>query len=271
MSDGIFKTRDGCRLAYVDDGQGLPVLWQHGLGADRNQPGEVFPAMDGIRRISLECRGHGASELGDVQGISIGQFADDAISLLDHLGVERVVVGGISLGAAISLRLAALHPERTVGLILARAAWVDEQGPEALKIYREVAGLLAEYGSDEGAKQFEKSVRLQEVETVSPDNAASMRSFFKRNPESTVALLSRIPAQGPGVSRADMGCLDLPTLVIANGEDFVHPVETSRTLSQLIPGSTFRLITSKTVSRQQYVEEFAEALRDFLGPMRSRS
>lgn len=158
-----------------------------------------------------------------------------------------------------------------MGLILARAAWVDEQGPEALKIYREVAGLLAEYGSDEGAKQFEKSVRLQEVETVSPDNAASMRSFFKRNPESTVALLSRIPAQGPGVSRADMGCLDLPTLVIANGEDFVHPVETSRTLSQLIPGSTFRLITSKTVSRQQYVEEFAEALRDFLGPMRSRS
>lgn len=67
-----------------------------------------------------------------------------------------------------------------------------------------------------------------------------------------------------------MGCLDLPTLVVANGEDFVHSVETARTLSGLIPGSQFRLITSKTVSRQQYVEEFQQALQEFLEPMRSR-
>jgi len=270
MSGGTFETRDGCRLAYADEGQGFPVLWQHGLGADRNQPGEVFPAIDGIRRITLECRGHGTSQLGDVQAITIAQFADDVIALLDYLEVSRVVVGGISLGAAISLRLVALHPERTAGLILARPAWVDEQGPEALRIYREVAELLAEYGPEEGKERFEASPRLREVEAVSPDNAASMRGFFKRDLASTVALLSRIPEQGPGVSRVEMECLDLPTLVLANGEDFVHSVETARTLSGLIPGSQFRLITSKTVSRQQYVEEFQQALQEFLEPMRSR-
>jgi pimeloyl-ACP methyl ester carboxylesterase len=271
MSGGTFETRDGCRLAYVDEGAGLPVLWQHGLGADRNQPAEVFPAMEGVRRITLECRGHGASQLGDGQGITIAQFADDAMALLDHLGVERAVVGGISLGAAIGLRLAALHPERTAGLILARPAWVDERGPETLRIYREVAELLAKYGPEEGVRHLEASLGLQAVESVSRDNADSMRSFFNRDLVSTVALLSRIPTQGPGIRRAEIECLNLPTLVIANGQDFVHSVETAQTLHNLIPGSQFRLITSKTVSRQQYVGEFKQALQEFLEPMRSRS
>jgi pimeloyl-ACP methyl ester carboxylesterase len=270
MSEDTFKTRDGCRLAYLDEGRGFPVLWQHGLGADRNQPAEVFPAMDGVRRITMECRGHGDSELGDVQAISIAQFTEDAVALLGHLGIERVAVGGISLGAALSLRLAALHPERAVALIQARPAWVDEQSPESLKIYRDVAELLAEYGSDEGAKRFETSSLLGEVEAVSPDNAASLRGFFKRDLTSTVALLSRIPTQGPGIAGADISRLNLPTLVIANGQDFVHSVETARTLGDLIPGSKFSLITSKTVSRQQYVEEFRQALRDFIEPMRGR-
>lgn len=271
MSGGTFKTHDGCCLAYVDEGQGFPVLWQHGLGADRNQPAEVFPSMNGIRRITLECRGHGASRLGDVQAITIAQFVRDAIALLDDLGVERAAVGGISLGAAIALRLAARYPERAAGLILARPAWVDEQAPKALRIYQDVAALLAEYGPDEGVKRLDESPRLREVEAVSPDNAASMRGFFKRDLTSTVALLSRIPAQGPGVARAEMGSLDLPALVIANGQDFVHSVEIAQTLNGLIPGSQFRLITSKTVSRQKYVTEFQQALQAFLEPMRRRS
>ncbi len=135
--------------------------------------------MEGVRRITLECRGHGASQLGEVSAITIAQFARDAIALLDHLGVDRAVVGGISLGAAIALRLAALYPERAAGLILGPAqAWVDERGPADVENLPDVAELLAEYGPDEGARRLEALPRMREVEAVSPDNAASMRSFF---------------------------------------------------------------------------------------------
>jgi pimeloyl-ACP methyl ester carboxylesterase len=272
MSGGYLETPDGCRLAFVDEGEGMPVLWQHGLGADRTQPAEVFPAIDGIRRITLECRGHGLSALGDSRALSIAQFADDAVLLLDHLGIERAAVGGISLGAAVALRIAVMRPERTSALILARPAWVDADGPEQLQIYRDVAELLAQHGADEGLTRLEASERLREVEAASPDNAASMRGFFRRrNPASTVALLRHIPVQGPGVQRGDISRLDLPTLVIANREDYVHPVKTAQTLAELIPGSTLRIITSKTVSREDYVVEFERALRDFLTPMRNPS
>ncbi len=272
MSQRTFETRDGCALAFADVGQGLPVLWQHGLGADRSQPAEVFPDIDGLRRITLECRGHGASALGEAAAISIAQFTEDAVALLDHLGVERAVVGGISLGAAIALRIAVLHPERVLGLVLARPAWVDEDAPDALCIYRDVAEFLSVYGPGEGKRRFEALPRLAEVEAVSPDNAASLRGFFdRRDPSSTIALLSRIPAGGPGVSRERMRALDVATLIIANDRDYVHPLETARMLARLIPGAQFREITSKTVDRTRYVDEFKEALRDFLGARKGAS
>ena len=115
MTDGTFRTEDGCLLAYEDVGEGMPVLWQHGLGADRTQPAEVFPAIPGIRRLTLECRGHGNSEMGDTSRLSIATFAADAIALLDHLRIRQAIVGGISLGAALSMRLAALALRESCG------------------------------------------------------------------------------------------------------------------------------------------------------------
>ena len=129
------------------------MLWQHGLGATQAQAAEVFPESSRFRRITMECRGHGDSELGAPAGLSIPQFADDAIGLLDHLGVRRAVVGGISLGAAIALRLAVHHLERVSELIIARPAWINEAAPERLRIYLDVAELLAQYGPERGLER----------------------------------------------------------------------------------------------------------------------
>ncbi len=264
MSMLDFQTADGCRLTYSDQGFGLTVLWQHGLGADHNQPTEVFPSTEGIRRITLECRGHGASELGDTQAISIAQFADDAIALLDHLGVERAVFGGISLGAAIALRLAAMHPKRVVALILARPAWIAENAPHRMKIYQEVAHLLIEYGPKQGAIRFEASPLLHEIESISPDNATSLRRFFERNPVTTAPLLALIPLEGPRISRSDILALECPTQVIANRQDFIHSLDTAEILASLITHSRLSVITSKTVNRRQHISEFQEVLSAFL-------
>ena len=265
MSGGEFRVADGCRLAYEVQGEGLPVLWQHGLGADRTQPAEVFPDLPGVRRITLECRGHGRSDLGDEAGLSIAQFADDALALLDHLGVDRAVVGGISLGAAIALRLAALYPARVSALVLARPAWVDEEGPERLAIYRDVAELLRDFGPEEGRQRLLALPRYRALAQASPDNAASMRWFFDRpRPDTTVALLDRIPRQGPGVARDVIARLHLPTRVIANDQDDVHPLAVARTLAILIPEADLSVVTSKTVDRERYVAEFRAALADVL-------
>jgi pimeloyl-ACP methyl ester carboxylesterase len=264
MTRASFKTRDGCLVNYVDEGDGMPVLWQHGLGATQAQVAEVFPKTSNLRRITLECRGHANSELGAPEGLSIVQFADDAAGLLDHLGVGRAVVGGISMGAAIALRLAVQHPERVSQLIVARPAWVSEAAPENLRIYLDVAELLEHYGAERGVERLQSTERYRMVMRESPDNAASMRGFFTREPASTVALLSRIPAQGPGVTREQMSRLALPTLVIANEGDHVHSIATATAVTGLIPGAALKIIPSKNSNRDAYVKAFEAALDEFL-------
>ena len=265
MSTGLFTTEDGCALSYEVSGNGMPVLWQHGLGADRKQAAEVFPSMPGIQRITLECRGHGESELGDPERLSIVQFAADAVGLFDHLAIDRLVVGGISLGAAISLRLAATVPNRVKALILARPAWVDHAAPATMKPYLVIADLLRKFGAEEGLRLYDRSEVLAAVQNISPDNAASLRGFFSRKgEESTIELLSRIPLDGPGVSATEIAKIAVPTGVIANGEEYVHPIRYAEQLRNLIPGSSLQIITSKTMDRAFYLSEFRAAIASFL-------
>lgn len=259
-----FRTSDGCRLGYVDEGTGTPVLWQHGLGATQAQVAEVFPATSHLRRITLECRGHADSELGTPDALTIPRFAEDAIELLDYLGVGRAVVGGISMGAAIALRLAVRHPQRVRAVVVARPAWIDETVPERLAIYADVAVLLAQLGPVQGLRSLESSRRYRMLLNESPDNAASMRGFFTRNPATTVALLGRIPLQGSGVSRDGLSRLALPALVIANEGDYVHSISMATEIAALIPGATLRIIPAKNAAWGGYVEAFRAALEEFL-------
>jgi pimeloyl-ACP methyl ester carboxylesterase len=265
VKEGWLLTPDGCRLAYADVGSGTPVVWQHGLGADRHQPAEVFPDAAGVRRITLECRGHGSSGLGSPARLSIAQFTSDVVQLLDHLGIEKAVVGGISLGAAITLRLAATAPGRVKALILARPAWVEASAPATLRPYLLVAQLLRKFGAEEGLRRFVRSEEYATVQRASPDNAASLQGFFARaHAESTMELLARIPLDGPGVSRAKIAAIRVPTLIVGNAEDFVHPLDYASALQQSIRGARLRVIPSKSVDKALHEAELREALASFL-------
>jgi pimeloyl-ACP methyl ester carboxylesterase len=264
MSNPSFLTSDGCRLAYESVGEGLPVVWQHGLGANRRQPADVFPDVQGIRRITLECRGHGDSELGDARRLSIATFTEDAIALMNHLGVRKAVVGGISLGGAIALRRAALHPERTCGLVIARPAWIDGPSPETMSPYAVVAEYIAESGTEKGLERFLRSDVLRKVQRVSPDNALSLQAYFAQaNPGSTVQLLSRIAKDAPAVGDL-ISTISVPALIIANDQEFVHPLDYALAVQSKLPHSQLRIITSKTIDASAYRKEFALALREFL-------
>jgi len=272
MPAATFIARDGTRLGYEVAGEGRPIFWQHGLGADRGQPAEVFPEVVGWQRITLECRGHGMSETGDEDKLSVATFSEDVLDLAMHLALETYYIGGISLGAAIALRVASLAPEAVNGLILARPAWVTDAAPPTLKPYIEVASLWQQFGKEEGATKFAVSQSLADVQAVSPDNAQSLCWFFDRpRADSTVALLSRIPLDGPGVSLEAIGKLSLPVLVIGNDRDYVHPLATARELAELIPGAAFREITGKSTSKERYVAEFRDAIASFLSGQEARA
>jgi pimeloyl-ACP methyl ester carboxylesterase len=250
--------RDGLELAGSDAGEGPAVVFQHGLGGDDSQVSEAFP-QNGFRRLTLECRSHGGSAKGN--GFSIAQFADDVLAFADARGVRRFAAGGISMGAAIVLRIAVLAPQRVSALILVRPAWTWEPAPANMRAFVELSGYLKRGGkADFGASPLAK-----ELAVTAPDNLASMLKFFDAaDPANTATLLTAIAGDGPGVSERDVRAIGAPTLVIGNAIDHVHPLAHARALASAIPGAAFFEIAAKALDKPRHLTELRAAIGAFL-------
>ncbi|MFE3192714.1 alpha/beta fold hydrolase [Nocardia sp. NPDC059240] len=108
-----FTTWDGLELNYtVWEGEGVPVVLQHGIVADTNANWMSVGVVAALRRagrhiISLDARGHGRSEKPhDAARYSWQFMADDVRALFDELGLDRVALVGYSMGGIISLLVA---------------------------------------------------------------------------------------------------------------------------------------------------------------------
>lgn len=119
-----FTAPDGTRLAFRDDGAGLPLLCLPGLTRTMADFDYLIPHLPPLRLIRMDYRGRGASDWTGAATYTIEQEAKDALALLDHLGVERVALLGTSRGGLIGMVLGAVARRRLMGLIL------NDVGPE---------------------------------------------------------------------------------------------------------------------------------------------
>ncbi|MDB5556818.1 MAG: alpha/beta hydrolase family protein [Rhizobium sp.] len=262
----VFRPLDSdAELVVHDHGSGMPVLFQHGLGGGEAQVAQVFPDGGKWRRITVECRGHGASTLGSRRPFSIAMFAADVIAMADQLGIDRFVAGGISMGAALALHLAKARPERVVGLILVRPAWAFEPAPENMRPIREVADLIKSHPLQEARTIFGASETTERLRSEAPDNLASLLGYFDRPDISAFAdVLADIAADGTGVSKADAARFEMPTLVIGNRMDAVHPLATAEVLANAIPGALFIEVPAKATDPTAHSAAIRAALHHFL-------
>ena len=114
-----FAEINGQRIRYEDSGgDGAPVILAHGFLMDREMFAPQMEALSGeFRVITWDERGFGETEF-DGEPFTYWDSAADCLALLDHLGIERAVVGGMSQGGFLSLRAALTAPERVRALVL---------------------------------------------------------------------------------------------------------------------------------------------------------
>lgn len=262
----IDLSRDGVTLSGFDTDAGPAVLFQHGLGADKSQVAEIFPGDLPLRRLTLECRGHGSSDAGFPPSFSIATFADDALAFVDRAGAGSFMAGGISMGAAIALRLTVLCPQRVKALILIRPAWLCEAAPDNMRPFIEVAEhLLSDQSPESALARFRASPTARQLAETAPDNLASLESFFLRPDRRSIArLLSAIATNGPGIGAANLEALRVPAIVVGNAGDHIHPLEMARTLAGRIPGAEFVEVTAKSIDRPRHIADVRSVIRAFL-------
>lgn len=124
METQFFTADDGTKLAYSDEGAGVPVLCLAGLTRNMADFDYVAPHLEGVRLIRMDYRGRGQSEWSGAESYTVPREARDALQLLDHLGLERAAVLGTSRGGLIGLLLAIMGHHRLIGLCL------NDVGPE---------------------------------------------------------------------------------------------------------------------------------------------
>jgi pimeloyl-ACP methyl ester carboxylesterase len=120
----FFTTSDGTRLAYDDQGAGLPLLCLPGLTRTMADFDYLIPHLPPLRLIRMEYRGRGASQWTGAASYTVPQEGKDALELLDHLGLPKAAILGTSRGGLIGMLLAAVAHDRLLGLCL------NDVGPE---------------------------------------------------------------------------------------------------------------------------------------------
>lgn len=246
-------------LALHHRGSGKAFVFQHGLCGDARQTFEAAPDLPGWQLSTLDCAGHGFAPANPP--FSMARFADDVITVMETLP-GPVVLGGISMGAAIATRIAVLRPDLVRGLVLVRPAWVCETAPPNMQPNAEVGRMIA---AGTGRAAFENGPTGQHLAQVAPDNLASLLGFFDREPlAETARLLTSIAADGPGLTGIDLTNLKFPVLVCGTAQDAVHPLALARDLAALIPGAKFTELPPKAAHKPAHLAALHTAIAAFL-------
>jgi pimeloyl-ACP methyl ester carboxylesterase len=236
---------DGQRLAYTVYGEGSrTTVLLPGLLLSQNMQAPLARSLTerGNRVITLDPLGHGASSRPlDAWRYSITAFAQQTVALLDHLKIERAVVGGTSLGANITLEVALQAPDRLAGMIIempvldnAIAACGAAFTPLlfALKFGEPAMALLAR-----GARAIPRKPL--------PFLARIGLDWVSQDPGPSAAVLSGILYGRAAPGHHERCRLETPALVIGHPRDPVHPFSDAGMLASELPNA--RLVNARSI------------------------
>lgn len=230
-----------------------PLVFLHGLGAGKNRTTSSLSHLKNTHLIAPDLPGHGDSMSFDPATYSFDSFADHVIDLMDHLGIEKCNLGGLSMGSGITLNIALRYPDRFKKLIILRPSWLDSPQPAHLK-------LVADAGEMPQA-EFEA---LPEFQTLLAANepVASSISVVYQHPDN--AVLSRMWNSSPFPSLSDLRSITAPALVMSSPRDDLHPESVASAIANSLPNSQLIPLPARYYEPEAYQESLNQHINQFL-------
>lgn len=264
-------TDDGVRLHYDETGTGFPILFIHEFAGDhRSWEPQVRHFSRRYRCVTYAARGYPPSDVPDDPGAySQDRAVADAITVLDHAGIDRAHVVGLSMGGFCTLHLGLRHPERAASLVVAGCGYGAQ--PEKNAGFRaeceRVAEAYAAQGSRGVADWYAQGPARVQFQNKDPRGWAKFdRILGEHSPVG--ARLTQLGVQRLRPSlydlRDDLSALRVPTLVISGDEDDAC-LETDIMLKRTIPtaGLTVFPKTGHTINLEE-PDLFNRTVTDFL-------
>lgn len=244
---------NGIEIDYEVSGRGPAVLLSHGYSATRRMWDDQHRALgDRYRVISWSIRGHGETESpADPAAYSADLTVADMRALLAHVGVERAVIGGLSLGGYVSLAFYLAHPE------MVRALVICDSGPG----YRNAD---ARRQWNERAEERAVALETRGLDALGKSREVRESASLHRSAQGLARAARGMLAQEGSRVIDGLGGIAVPTLIIVGDKDqpFVAPCEY---MAKKIPGARLEVIRDAGHSSNlDQPEAFNRVLRDFL-------
>jgi len=236
---------DGHRLAYTVHGEGprTTILMPGLLLSQKMQtPLARQLAKRGNRVVTFDPLGHGASERPhDMWRYSMSAFAGQLVALLDHLELEQAIVGGTSMGANITLEVAALAPERLRGMVIEMPV-LDNAIPACAAAFTPL--LFALTFGEPVARWVARLARAVPRDRV-PFLVELGLDAAAQDPGPSAAVLQGIIFGRTAPHREQRRTFEVPALVIGHPRDPVHPFSDADMLARELPNA--RLVDANSI------------------------
>jgi pimeloyl-ACP methyl ester carboxylesterase len=251
----------------VSSGAGTPVVLLHAFPLDGRMWAPQVEALAGNYQLIVpDLRGFGAAGEQAVEEAGMDLLADDVARLLDDRGLERVVLGGLSLGGYVALAFVRRYADRLGGLLLLDTKASADSEPARADRLRMVERVLAE-----GAGFLPEAMLPRLLGKTSLEERPELVERV------TVLIREQDPRAVAGAQRGMAARLDatdvlagiaVPTLVVHGEEDAIIAPEVGRELAAAIPDARFLLVErAGHLANLEQPEVVNEALLDFLAPI----
>lgn len=255
---------NGQRIHYEDVGEGRPIILGHSFLCTGDMWREQVPALaENYRVINPDLRGHGQSGKASSPW-SLEDAVQDSLGLLDHLGIDRAIWCGLSIGGMVALRAALDAPERVSALILIDTDAGEETFLRILK-YR-IMGIGA---NAFGVKPFVPAVLKLMFGASTRRNNHELVNEYREvfagiDTESIVNSLPSLTERGSVISR--LAEVTMPSVVIVGEEDKSLPVARSQVIhSQLADSELVVIPEAGHLAAIEQPERVNAAVKSFLG------
>ena len=261
--------RDSRTVSFTDSGgPGTPVLLLHAFPLNSKQwDGQIESLSERFRFIAPDLQGFGGSTAPDDESTySMDSFADDAAAVLDELGLDDVVLAGLSMGGYIAFAFLRRHGQRVSALVLADAK-AEADPPEAKEKRTSQQTQVRAEGTAGLIEGLSGALLGEATREKKPDVVESTKKLMAENPPAGFIGALEAMKNRPD-STGDLASIAVPTLIIVGETDGVTPIAASEALNQGISGSKLVVIPeSGHLSNLEAPEAFNGALAEFLGAL----
>ena len=251
------------QINYEEAGSGEPVMLVPGLGGGGNVWHRQIPAFsEDFRVITHDHRGCGRSTYSMIE-YSVTQMAEDALRLMDRLGIERAHWVGHSTGGAMGQIVAQDYPDRLRSLVLS-ATWAghDPYFQRAFAVRRSV---LTGLGIEAYARHSLLALHCPWYITENDSRISEEEGHLSTSDQPVEIIVRRIDAICAFDRRSRLAEISAPTLVIVAEDDIVTPRYLSDEIAEAVPGAEKVILpTGGHFVIHALVDEYNEAVHDFL-------